>query len=49
MRKSFLLAALTALAATRPADLAFEKRTLDLGGNETAAHLSRAALNVAKI
>ena len=37
MRKSFLLVALTALAATRPVDLPFEKRTIDLGGNETAA------------
>ena len=37
MRKSFLLVALTALAATRPVDLPFEKRTIDLGGNESAA------------
>ena len=28
---------MTALAATRPVDLPFEKRTIDLGGNETAA------------
>lgn len=37
MRKSLLLVAFAALAATRPADLPFEKRTLDLGGNEAAA------------
>jgi hypothetical protein len=35
MRLKYLLIGVTLFAASRPADIVFEKRALDLGSNET--------------